>query len=107
MEQVIQKLKDLWSSAWVKLAALVALVVGFLALLLQGKDEEIAALKAQVELAKTQKEADLIDSQIRQRLLTADDAAHKVKELNKALEDLQKKRQTLPEGNPEDYWKNN
>lgn len=107
MNSAIETIKNLFSTTLAKAVALVTLVVGTLALLLRARDSEIAELKAQIELAQTQKEADLIESQIKQRLLTAQDAEYKIQELNKALEDLNKKRATLPEGNPEDYWKNN
>lgn len=107
MEQLKQKLKDLASTWWAKLAALIALLAGFIALLLKSKDDEIAELRAQIELAQTQKEADLLDTQIRQRLLTADDADSKIRDLNSALKELEKKRKSLPDDNPEDYWKKN
>lgn len=104
---MLDKLKALWSNGWTKLVALAALLMGFVVLLIKGKDRELAELKAQIELAKTQKEADLIDSQIRQRLLTSEDTEAKIKSLNEALEQIKEKRKTLPDEKPEDYWKNN
>jgi len=92
---------------------LVLVLVGALGLLLYYlnlKNKTINALKAEIDLTKTQKEADALEVQIKAKLETSGLLKKEVDELNKALVQLEEKRASLPEGprdpnDVEDYWK--
>ena len=76
-------------------AAIAAGVVGFIGLLLymlSGKKKEVASLNAQIDLVKTDKQADVLEGQIQQiKADQATKAAHAA-ELDKSLQVLQDKR---------------
>lgn len=77
---------------WGLLATGLVGFVGLLLYMLSGKKKEVAALNAQIDLVKTEKQADVIEGQI--QTLKADQAtkAAHAAELDKSLQVLQDKR---------------
>lgn len=104
-------LKEKLSSVGGYIAAGVMAVIGILIYLLKNKGKEINALKAQIDLADTQKKADLIDVQINQKLEQKDLLKKEQQELEKTAAQLAEKRKQLAseeanktEEEAEDYW---
>lgn len=111
---MLQKIKEFFSSV---IGIIVVVFTGALAILayvLSNKRKEVDALKAKVDLAETQKEADLIEVQIKERMNNKDSLDKEVKELQKGLDSLEEKRKQIATDeknkNPEDvedFWRNN
>lgn len=111
---ILQKIKDFFSSIAAYVVLGLGLVVGFLIYSLSNKKREIDSLKAQIGLAATQKAADLIEVDIKQRLMDKDLLQKEVTELTNSLVLLEQKRTQISqqEANKtpdqiEDFWKNN
>lgn len=109
---MIQKIKDFFSSVAGYIAVGVALLIGYLVYSLTSKKSEVEALKAQINLANTQKQADLIEVDIKNRLENKNLLQKEVDELNQSLVSLQDKRQQIAkeEANKtpdevEQFWK--
>lgn len=93
------------------IAAALAGLVGILAFILHLKNKKLVGLEAKVELAKTEEEVTKLQNEIIDRLLTKELARQEIKELNKALLELEIKKQELKKQklNPEqveEYWSN-
>lgn len=103
-------LKDIW----VKITLGLGAVVGFLLYYLSLKNRKINALKAEVELADTEKQADVLETKINGIKEDRKLIKKEVDEINKVLVDLDKKREKIKESHAnktdkeiEDYWENN
>jgi hypothetical protein len=83
-------------------------VVGVLAYLYVRKSEELNSAKAKLDLADTQKSVDLIEAEIKQKQQQRDLAKHEQEGLDKALDLVAQKRQSIKEAKTdqeiEDYW---
>lgn len=107
----MEKIKEFFKSLWGILVVVVTAAIGILLYVLQQKQREVNSLKAKVDLAKTQKEADLIEVDIKQRLNNTKLLDKEVKELNKTLDQLEAKRKDLANSEKnktdqqiEDFW---
>lgn len=106
----MESIKKYWTAG-------VALVVGFIGLILymlSGKKKEVAALNAQIDLVKTEKQADVMETQIQNLKADVNIKTQHIAELDKSLEVLQNKRTQNAEDakkltDPKaiaDYWNN-
>lgn len=99
---------------WTAIAAGVIGFVGLLLWMLSGKKKEVAALNAQIDLVKTEKQADILENQIQQIKADQSIKAIHTAELDKSLQVLQDKRVQVVEDakkltDPKaiaDYWSN-
>ena len=107
----MNKIKEFFKSLWGIIVLVGGVAIGILLYLLQRKQREVNTLKAKIDLAKTQKEADLIEVEIKKKLDNVNLLDKEVKELNNTLTQLEEKRKTLSttEQNKtdqeiEDFW---
>lgn len=99
---------------WVALAGLVTGFVGLLLFMLQKKGKEVDALNAKVDMAKTEKEADVLEAQIKDLRSDKDNLAKHNEELDKTIQKVQEKREQVAADaknlkDPKaiaDYWNN-
>lgn len=99
---------------WATVATFVAGFVGLLLFFLSRKGAEVNALQAKVALAKTEKEADVLEAEIKALKTNKDNLAKHNAELDKALETVENKRVEIREEaknlkDPKaiaDYWNN-
>lgn len=107
----MNKLKEIWGY----IAAGIVAIVGILVYIITRKGEEINALKAKIDMSETQKEADVIETEIKQAKARKDNLTKQNQELDKSLEQLKEKRKEIKKNvesltDPEDianYWDNN
>lgn len=104
----MNKIKEFFSTWTTKIITALVLIVGFLTYFLKFKNKELEALNAKINLAKTQKEADLLEVEIKSKLQVADASQAEANALQSSLDALEEKRKQLPgtDHNPEDYWNN-
>jgi septal ring factor EnvC (AmiA/AmiB activator) len=107
MDKIKQGLKDLWG--WLVLIG--AAAIGILLYIIQAKQKKINAMNAKIELADTQKKADLVEVEIKEHLANNATLDKEIKELNKSLELLKQKRKEIAVGEEnktpdevEDFW---
>lgn len=107
----MEKIKSFFSATWGWIVLVVGAVMGILIYIIKAKQREINAVKAKIELADTQKKADLIEMEIKQRLDSTNLLDKEVKELNKSLTQLEDKRKEIATGEKgktsdeiEDFW---
>lgn len=107
----MEKIKSFFSSVVGIIVVILTGAVAILAYILSNKRKEVNALKAQADLASTQKEADLVEVQIKERMQSKDALTKEVTELQKGLDTLEEKRKQIAETeknkNPdqvEDFW---
>jgi hypothetical protein len=111
---MLQKIKDFFAGIAAYLVLGLTLVIGFLIYSLSNKKREVQSLKAQIALADTQKAADLIEVDIKQRLENKALLQKEVDELQASLVLLEDKRKEIatqeasktPE-DIQDFWKKN
>lgn len=111
---MIQKIKEFFSSVAGVIMLVLTGVAGVALYLLGNKRKEVNALKAKADLAETQKQADLVEVEIKEHIATKATLDKEVKELEKGLDALAEKRKTLPQEESkktsdevEDFWKKN
>ena len=108
----MSKLKKLFHSISIHLYLGLVVVLGFVIYLLSLKNKELLSAKAKLELANTQKEVDLIEADIRKKLAEKQNTKVEVEALNKTLDLIKEKRNTLSkEGfltdkQVEEFWSN-
>ena len=105
------KIKTFFSNIWLKLTVFLGLVVAVLLWVLNIRDKELAAAREKINLLQTQKEADLLETDINSKLneIKMDQVTRKG--YQKVLEHLQKKRESLRDRRTTDqakadYWNN-
>lgn len=110
-EIMMNKIKEFLATAWGYIVLVLGAIAGILIYTLQAKQKKIDALNAKIDLADTQKKADLIEADIKQHLDNNKLLDKEVKELNKSLDLLAQKRQELAKTEPtkspdeiEDFW---
>lgn len=110
----MEKIKNFFKSIGGYIIGALTLAVGILLWVLSNKKKEVNALKAKIELAETQKQVDLIEVEIKQRLDNKNLLAKEVQELNNNLAAIDEKRKQLaqeekdkPADAVEDFWKKN
>lgn len=110
VENKMNKLKEGLASVWGYIVLICGAAIGILLYILNLKSKQLDAAKAKIALANTQKEADAIEAEINKRLAEKELTKREQEDLNKALDLLAEKRQSIKqEGNltdsqVEDYW---
>ena len=95
---------------WAKVVTAMGVLVGILWFFLSLRNKKVAELEAKIDLADTQKKADLIEVEIKQKQAEQTTLKKESQEQDKLLAKLEEKRQALPnapELKPteiEDYW---
>lgn len=108
----MNKIKELTLNIWEYIVLGSAFVISVLLYILNLKNKELEAVKAKIELVKTQKEADALEAEILQKLLEKDLTKKELETLKKSLDFLDQKRQNLKkegdlsDSKIEDYWDN-
>ena len=107
----MDKIKDFFKSLWGIIVLVGGAAIGILLYLLQRKQREVNSLKAKIDLAKTQKEADLIEVEIKKKLDNVNILNKEQKELEKTLVELDAKRKEIAsqeknktDQDIEDFW---
>lgn len=106
----MNKIKQSLANVWGYIVLIGAAAVGILLYALNLKSKELDAARAKIDLAKTQKEADAIEAEIRQKMSEKELTKQESADLQKSLDLLSQKRQSLKEeGNlsdsqVENYW---
>lgn len=108
---MFEKIKNFFTGLGGVIVVVLTGAVAILAYMLSNKRKETNALKAKVDLVETQKQADILEVEIKQRMNNKDALSHEVAELKTALTDLQVKRDNLATGEAnktdkeiEDFW---
>ena len=87
---------------WNKVQEVLLIILGVLAFLFfflwRSKTDQVAQLKAQISLIKTQDEADAIQAQINQLLTDSNNAGSKADQLEELAKELDAKRVELQKG---------
>jgi hypothetical protein len=98
-------------SIWAKVVAVLGAAVGLLLYFLSLKNKQANALKAQIDLVDTQKKADLIEVDIKQKLDAEKMLKKEVADHEQALVQLEEKRKEIAQQQDnkspkeiEDYW---
>lgn len=108
---MFEKIKNFFTGLGGVIVVVLTGAVAILAYMLSNKRKETNALKAKVDLVETQKQADILEVEIKQRMNNKDALSHEVADLKTALTDLQVKRDNLSTGEDnktdkevEDFW---
>lgn len=88
-----------------------SVIGGIMALVIYKKNEKLDVYKAQIDTAKTQKQADLIDAQINEHKANQATSQKEIDELNKVQAQLEDKRKQIEaeqvnktSDEVEDFW---
>jgi len=81
--------------AWVYITGTVAAVIGFLWYFLSLKNREVNKLKTKIKLVDTERESDIIESEIRSIRDEKKRTSKEITEINKALDSLEEKRKNI------------
>lgn len=107
-------IKNFFSTLWSKVLLVLGVVVAILFYILNLKKKEANALKARISLLTTEKEADIIETEIKGLLEDRQKTTEEIAELKAALKELAQKRQALKKAASnktpkeiEDFWENN
>lgn len=107
----MDKIKTFFSNVYVIVAAILVAAVGILLYYLNGKNKQINALHAAIDLADTQKKADVLETDIKQRLDNQDLLQKEVDGLNQGLVKLDEQRKNIAAqeqnktpNQAEDFW---
>jgi len=109
-EIIMDKIKEGLASVWGYVVLIGGAVLGIVLYILNLKSKELEAAKAKIALATTQKQADALESEIKQKMAEKEVTKKESADLQKALDLLAQKRQDIKqEGNltdsqAEDYW---
>jgi septal ring factor EnvC (AmiA/AmiB activator) len=107
----MDSVKEFFVNTWAKIVAALTILLGILWYFLSLKNKKINALEAKVDLAETQKEADLIEAEIREKRDQEGLLKKEAEEHERLLKDLEEKRKQLPDDQAnktpseiEKYW---
>jgi len=108
---ILDKVKNFFTQFWGYLVLILGGAVAILLYALNVKNKELEAAQTRIALAGTQKDADLIEADIKQRLANEQLAEKDRAALQQSLDLLEKKRQTLTDPrttdtDKADYWNN-
>jgi|SRR3989344_169250 len=105
------KLKNIFKFIKENIVFIFGLLIGVLIYIIKAKDNTINSLKAKIDLAETQKQADLIEVEIKQLIEERIQLKKEEKGLQELLKNLEEKRKqlvekhkTMTESEIEDYW---
>lgn len=106
---MMNKIKDILSNIWAYIVLIGGGAIAILLYILNVRNKELEAAQAKIAVANTQKDAELIEADINQRLANEDLADKDRAALQKSLDLLNQKRQTLSDPRTtdqakEDYW---
>lgn len=108
----MSKLKELFNNVSIYIFIGLTAVFGYVVYLLSLRNKELLSAKARLELANTQKEVDLIEAEIKQKLAEKQNTKVEVEALNKTLDLIKDKRDnlnkegTLTDKQVEEFWSN-
>ncbi len=104
----MEKIKSFFSSIAGYVVAAVTLVLGILAYLFVRKQDENKELKAQLGLANTHKEVDIIETELKAKAAEREQTAEELAKTQKDLELIEQKRKEIVASKTdqeiEDYW---
>jgi hypothetical protein len=104
----MDKIKEFFKNIYGYAIVVFGIIIAILAWFINTKNKEIEAMEAKIALAKTQKEADLIEVEIKERMDKLEDSNKEKLELQKTLDILEQKRQNLKDDRTEqeksDTW---
>ena len=107
----MEKIKNFFTGLGGIIVVVLGGAVAVLAYLLSNKRKETNALKAKIDLVETQKQADILEVEIKQRMANKEALAHEIVQLNEGLGKLDEKRKTLATDGAkktdkeiEDFW---
>ena len=110
---MLEKIKSFFSSLYGVIVLVLTGAIAILAYILSNRRKEVNALKAQIDLAKTQKEVDLIEVQIKERMEHKEVLTKEVTELQNGLNSIEEKRKEIATSEKnknsddiEDFWRN-
>lgn len=111
---MLQKVKDFFNTISGTVIAVLTLIIGILIYFLSARKKEVNSLKAQIALVETQKQADLLETEIKQRMHSKECLAEEVKQLEIGLQMLEEKRKQLANASTnkdpidvEEFWRKN
>jgi hypothetical protein len=109
----LQKAKDFFTGLYGKVALVLGAVIGFLLYYITLRNKEVNAAKAKVALANTEKQADILETEIVAMKEGRKINKKEVAEIDKTLVELNNKREilkaqakTMTGREIEDYWNN-
>lgn len=93
---------------WQYITTGLAIVLGIVLYLLKRKNEQLAGYKAKLSLVITQNQADMLESEIKEKLNEEKLLIKEREDFEKLLIELKEKRDSLSSSNLnfEDYWNN-
>lgn len=110
----MDKIKSFFSNIYANLTLILGAIIGILVYYINLKHKEANALKAQIDLTKTQKEADLLEADINRKLENKNLLKKELDELEKAKVQLAEQRNKISKvqsgktpDEAEDYWNKN
>ena len=109
---MLDKIKQFFSAVKNNIVAVLGVIIGILFLVLKIKNTKLKDLEAQIGTISTQKDADVLETNIKQNMATAAANQESITHYQQALDSLAEKRKTLqaePTDNPKDvenFWKN-
>jgi hypothetical protein len=108
---MVQKIKDFFSGLWGWIVLILAGTLGILAYALSQRKKEVNTLQAKIDLVETQKHADLLEVEIKERMKHSEATSHEIADLKTIHDDLEVKREQLPQQEQnksdkdiEDFW---
>lgn len=104
----MEKIKNFFSSIGGYIVAALALVAGVFAFLYTRKQDENTALKAELGLANTHKEVDIIETELKAKAAEREQTTEELAKTEKDLALIEQKRQEIKASKTdeevEDYW---
>ena len=104
----MNKIKSFFSAIGGYIILALGAVVGVLLYSLKRKSEQLQATQSKLALANTQKEVDLIEVEIKQKMSERETTKQELADLQKSLDLIAEKRKNLSETKTdqeiEDYW---
>lgn len=95
----MDKIKEFFSNVWAVIVLVLGAVIGGLLYYINLKQRQANAMAAQIALVQTQRQADVLEADIREKMQNKSLLAKEVADHQKALDLLQEKRNNLPNDN--------
>lgn len=105
----MNKIKEFFANIWGYIVLIGGGIIAILLYMLNLKNKKLEAAKAEIALATTQKDADVIEAQIKEKMAQRADNKKEMAVLEKSLDLLEQRRQNLKDERKndqekEDYW---
>ena len=109
MDKIKEAFKNFFSAIGGYIVLALGAVVGVLVYAFIRKNEQLQSAQAKLALANTQKEVDLIEVEIKQKMANREATAKELQGLQQALDSVAEKRKNLADDKKtdseiEDYW---